>query len=725
MDNKKRPTILIIDDDKQLSVLVNKILVTKQYQVIIANSFDDVKCWFNDVLAQKQQSADLILLDLLMPELDGIEMYRWLRSKKLTMHTPIIVLTAVDTVSKRVECLGMGANDYIVKPFAMSELLTRIDVHLQLSELRLAKTAAEAQIASQTRFLDVINIISHQAAQHLNLDKMLTGVVNKVTRAFHCRVCAIYLFSPETNLLMLSATSLATDTSTHIPNIITHAIEQEKSIAHGSEAVATIMRDDVIMGVLYVANDKSVEVSQEIVQALEILVAQLSTAITNAYLFQDIRQHNLELDKIAKENARLLANEQQQRQQAEQLHRMVQLISSSLDMTDVLVTAIESLRTMMHVERGSLFLLNKDKNELAFTGTLHQDKSHLTDYTLPANQGIVGQVITQGKPLIVNDAQNHPAFSPMIDEITGNKTLSVLCVPLVAGSEVIGAAELINKINGEFSQLDLRLVESVATSIAIALDNARLYQKQGKLVDEVAHSQAQLLQSEKLAATGRLAASLAHEINNPLQAIHSSLQLAIHFDLDIEKQTSYLNMASEEVERIIDIVTRILDFARPSPAMVESVDVNKVISQVIRLTHKHMSHGKWDVHQSMPSDLPALEAIPDQITQVFMSIMLNAFDAMPDGGSLIIRTNYDDEWLKISFQDTGIGMTNDTREKIFEPFFSTKEGRSGLGLSISYGIIERHGGMINVSSMPNEGSIFTVCLPIAKSDARNVVPKFN
>ncbi len=724
MNNKKRPTILIIDDDKQLSVLVNKILVTKQYQVIIANSFDDVKCWFNDVLVQKQQSADLILLDLLMPKLDGIEMYRWLRNKELTKHIPIIVLTAVDTVSKRVECLGMGANDYIVKPFAMSELLTRIDVHLQLSELRLAKTAAEAQIASQTRFLDVINIISHQAAQHLNLDKMLTGVVNKVTRAFHCHICAIYLFSPETNHLTLSATSSVDHTPIQIPHIVTHAIEQERSIAHDLEAVATIMRDDVIMGALYVANDKSVEVSQEIVQALEILVAQLSTAITNAYLFQDIRQHNLELDKIAKENARLLANEQQQRQQAEQLHRMAQLISSSLDMTDVLVTAIESLRTMMHVERGSLFLLNKDKNELAFTGTL-QDESHLTDYTLPANEGIVGQVITQGKPLIVNDVQNHPAFSPMIDEITGNKTLSVLCVPLVAGSEVIGAAELINKINGEFSQLDLKLVESVATSIAIALDNARLYQKQGKLVDEVAHSQAQLLQSEKLAATGRLAASLAHEINNPLQAIHSSLQLAIHFDLDLEKQTVYLNMASEEVERIIDIVTRILDFARPSPAMMEIVDVNKVIGQVIRLTHKHMSHGKWDVHQSMPSDLPLLEAIPDQITQVFMSIMLNAFDAMPDGGSLIIRTNYDDEWLKISFQDTGIGMTIDTQEKIFEPFFSTKEGRSGLGLSISYGIIERHGGIINVSSMPNEGSIFTVCLPIAKSDSRNVVPKFN
>ena len=201
MGKKKQPTILIIDDDKQLSVLVNQILVTKKYHAIIANTYNDVKNWLNDVSTHKQNPPNLILLDLLMPELDGISMYQWLRKQNITKHTPIIVLTAVDSVSKRVECLSMGADDYIVKPFAMSELLTRIDVHLQLGELRLAKIEAEAQIASQTRFLDVINMISHQAAQHLNLDRMLAGVTKEVTTAFHCKLCAVYLYDPETNHL--------------------------------------------------------------------------------------------------------------------------------------------------------------------------------------------------------------------------------------------------------------------------------------------------------------------------------------------------------------------------------------------------------------------------------------------------------------------------------------------------------------------------------------------
>ena len=108
MDIKKQPTILIIDDDKQLSVLVNQILVTKKYHAIIANSFGDVKEWLDDVLNSQQNPADLILLDLLMPELDGISMYQWLRKQNITKHTPIIVLTAVDSVAKRVECLSMG-----------------------------------------------------------------------------------------------------------------------------------------------------------------------------------------------------------------------------------------------------------------------------------------------------------------------------------------------------------------------------------------------------------------------------------------------------------------------------------------------------------------------------------------------------------------------------------------------------------------------------------------
>jgi signal transduction histidine kinase len=245
----------------------------------------------------------------------------------------------------------------------------------------------------------------------------------------------------------------------------------------------------------------------------------------------------------------------------------------------------------------------------------------------------------------------------------------------------------------------------------VAIDTAALYSEQNKLISQVRQSQEQLVQSEKMAGIGRLAAALAHEINNPLQAIHSCLQLITHFELDKEKQDEYVRMADEEVERMIDLVTRILDFSRFSTGDFQRTNINKLISQVMRLASKHISHHKWDVQQVLSSDMISVNIVPDQIAQVFLSIILNAFDAMPQSGKLIIRTRTEGNWAEVSFQDTGIGMSRDVRDRIFEPFFSTKESASGLGLTISYSIIEKHGGAILVESEPGQGSVFVVRLP--------------
>ena len=713
VNDQRKATILIIDDDP---FWVDKLLVTHGYNVASVRSMEGVKKWLVRVQNGEAASADLILLDLVIPEVDGVAMYRWLQTEEITANVPVIVLTAVDTIAKRVECLSLGANDYIVKPFSADELFTRIIVHLRVSELQAAKTAAEAQVATQAGFLSAIHAISNKAAQYLNLTHMLNDVASQVSDIFNCLSCTFYLYQPDSEELKLAASSSKERLNPIVPDLVEVAINQAYSIAFDTETAVPIMRDDVMLGVIYILNTAENKGNQDMVDALEILAAQLSTAITNTYLFQDIRQHNVELDTIAKENARLLQNEQQRREQAEQLHQMSQLISSSLDMNHVLIATVESLKMMIHVEAGSIFLLDKDKKRLSFTGSLSQADAELANHTIPADKGIVGRVVQTGQAIIANDVQTHPLFFPAIDDLTGRLTRSILCVPLVARSEVIGAIELINKTDDQFTDhLDLNLVESAAASIAIALDNAQLYQEQKDFVNQIAHSQEQLLQSEKMAATGRLAASLAHEINNPLQAIHSCLQLAVHFDLPPEKQDEYLGMANEEVERLIDIVSRILDFSRPSPSKLERVDINKVVRQVMRLTHKHMVHGKLEIKQSLATDLPLIQLIPDQIAQAFLSIILNAFDAMPDGGELLIETRRNQNEVEVSFQDMGIGMTPDIQSQIFEPFFTTKKERSGLGLTVGYGIIERHGGHIHINTIPYGGTTVRVHFPIKYS----------
>jgi two-component system NtrC family sensor kinase len=217
-----------------------------------------------------------------------------------------------------------------------------------------------------------------------------------------------------------------------------------------------------------------------------------------------------------------------------------------------------------------------------------------------------------------------------------------------------------------------------------------------------------------MAAIGRLAASVAHEINNPLQAIHNSLHLSLHERLGEGKRLQYLTMAQAEVQRLIEIVQRMLDFYRPSRGGVVPTEVNGILENVLALAQKRLQHGDIRVHTDLKSDLPQIPMVSDQISQVVLNIVINAIDAMPSGGELWLETGLsgDGEWVLVSFRDTGPGMSADQMANLFEPFYTTKSDGTGLGLAISYGIIERHGGEIEVLSPPGKGAMFVVRLPV-------------
>ena len=226
-------------------------------------------------------------------------------------------------------------------------------------------------------------------------------------------------------------------------------------------------------------------------------------------------------------------------------------------------------------------------------------------------------------------------------------------------------------------------------------------------------AQAHLIQTEKMAALGRLAASLAHEINNPLQALRSGLSLLMGRQLGEEKRRRYLEIANREVERLIATVEQILNFSRPSAEQRERVDVNALLEETLALVGKQLQHARVTVRRSLAPKLPPVEAVTGQIKQVFLNIILNALDAMPDGGELSVTTGWDREQqaVWIAFTDNGIGISAEDLPHIFEPFFTRKGGGTGLGLTISYGIVERHGGRIEVESQIGQGSTFTVFLP--------------
>jgi two-component system NtrC family sensor kinase len=231
-------------------------------------------------------------------------------------------------------------------------------------------------------------------------------------------------------------------------------------------------------------------------------------------------------------------------------------------------------------------------------------------------------------------------------------------------------------------------------------------------------------ESGKLAGMGRLTASIAHEINNPLQALHNTLHLLLSRSFPEEKRERLLNMAQMEVDRLATLVQRMLELHRPSSKDMRPVSVHGLLESALAGTASTLQQQHVLVERDWAEHLPWVIGIGGHLRQVFVDLAVNAVEAMPDGGRLMIRTRLEDSAhegvpprVLVEFADSGTGIPESEVQRIFEPFYTHKRNGAGLGLAISYGIIERHGGMLSVSSSGN-GTTFRVVLPAAVASSR-------
>jgi len=262
-----------------------------------------------------------------------------------------------------------------------------------------------------------------------------------------------------------------------------------------------------------------------------------------------------------------------------------------------------------------------------------------------------------------------------------------------------------------FSEADLEMFQILARQSAAAVENARLYDEQRAYIRKIEESQTALLQAEKMAAAGRLSVSIAHEVNNPLQSVQNCLHLAGRGDLPEEKRKEYFDLACKELERLSLTVHRMLDFYRPGAAKPEPLYVPDIFDYVLTLMQKQLSERGIQVKLDLSSAMPKVMAVSSQIQQVFINLILNSFDAMPNGGQLTIYGRAINGGVEILLQDTGPGVPVDQQRNIFEPFFSTKEGGTGLGLTVSYNIVTAHGGVLELLTTHDRGACFRLFLP--------------
>ena len=240
-------------------------------------------------------------------------------------------------------------------------------------------------------------------------------------------------------------------------------------------------------------------------------------------------------------------------------------------------------------------------------------------------------------------------------------------------------------------------------------------------------TQEQLLQSEKLAAMGRLTSQIAHELNNPLYGIMNTLELLKTEVSPQSKRRKILEMALSETVRLSDLLRKMLSFSKPDQEQRQPVDINTVIDEILLLHEKQLKENDINIAATYADGLDQVNASKDQLRQVFLNIVANGRDAMPNGGTLTVTTSGDAENVIIEISDTGIGIKEEHLDKIFDSFFTTKEEIKGvgLGLSVCYGFIKDHGGDIVVKSREGTGTAFTITLPVFSDKMNGIIDHEN
>ncbi|MFZ2448043.1 MAG: ATP-binding protein [Syntrophobacteraceae bacterium] len=277
-------------------------------------------------------------------------------------------------------------------------------------------------------------------------------------------------------------------------------------------------------------------------------------------------------------------------------------------------------------------------------------------------------------------------------------------IPVRAEDEIGLFARSFNNMTQELKKAQLSLTQW----------GSRLEQMVDERTRDLQEAQQQLIRSAKLASLGKLSAGIAHEINNPLTGILTFSQLLMEQFPPESSEHQDLKVIRQETIRCRNIVRGLLEFARQTAPEKRSVRIHDLLDEVLRMVSNQESFQNIELKTDLDANLPQVMADRDQLKQVFLNIILNASDAMPEGGLLKIETRWlpDPGLLTLRFTDTGAGISPENLDKLFDPFFTTKKMGTGLGLAVSYGIVKAHGGNIEVQSRPGQGTILTLTLPV-------------
>jgi len=624
------------------------------------------------------RSFDLVILDLLLGDGDDLGLLERIRAQHLSV--PILLISGDATVALAARAMRLGARGLLIKPFSPDEL--------RATALEIAQERRAARSSDRVAALRPVVRVGEHLLGELDLPRLQDQIIATVRAELGADRASLMLIEEDgAQLRIVSCSGLPA----HVQ--VGHRVPMASSLAGSVAARRLPLRIDADGEVTPPASDLRGKLFEDqIVSALcaPVLAGERVLGVLNAAKvstsppFTEADQELLMLlaaqAAIAIENARLYTS----------------------------VTQSEARYRALLQHATDCVLLLDDAGSEILDANLALEK--LSGYGQAELLGLAPRQLL-----------------PSIDELA----------QAARNGRGNGGTREAHEIETE-----LRTRGGQATSVAVSVSKVphagrSLILMIARDISERQRIAKQLVQAEKLAALGRLSASLAHELNNPLQAIHNSVHLILSRPMSDEKRQRYLEMTHEEIERLISIVQRTLDFYRPSREGMRPVDLNEILDTVLTLTETQLQERRVRVAREGPARLPWVLAISNHLKQVCFSLIFNAADAMPEGGELRVRayvvgpegepedgryvgvggrgaSGLEGETVVLELSDTGTGIPAEELSKIFEPFYTTRAKGTGLGLSVSYSIIEQHHGDLAVRSEPGAGTTFRIRLPVAK-----------
>lgn len=398
------------------------------------------------------------------------------------------------------------------------------------------------------------------------------------------------------------------------------------------------------------------------------------------------------------------------------LHEASRAIDAQLDLEQVCLATHQAVARLMPGDSFMIALRDQARDGEQIQGVyLVSHGERQPPQVIPTEGTLTGHVLRTREPVHLNEVEKVEGL-PRQKNCGPNKSVkSLLAVPLRLGKCVIGMMSVQSPLADAYTVEDQQSFSTLANQAAIAIENARLYTDLQLALEQEKAMRAQLVQSGKLAAMGRMLASVAHEINNPLQVIQNALYLLKKEPGLRPMARDYLQVAEAEADRTAGLISRLRETYRPATSEdFRPEALNALIEHVYKLIAVHLRHNAVNFLFHADPELPLVWGLRDHLQQALLNLCLNAVEAMPLGGTLTLCTEYlaDQGEVRLTIQDTGVGIEPELLANIFDPFVTTKASGTGLGLAITHDIVQQHRGRIEVESRMGEGTRFTLCLPV-------------